>query len=148
MPKTKILEEKWKKLQDEYLPVTGQGGTIMSQVVTCLSKIEYKWFNDGDVVDDSWCHGSKGNDLSSYANWLKELADENKILKDIFKGHEQSYWDEVNNAEDYQEWVYNMIGAFVDYIENGKIDLAKIPATGDIYECIGDYAYVEEEEEW
>lgn len=62
--------DQYEPFMDQYLPAQGQGDTRATQLVTALTKLIYKWYNDGDVYDnnygmDGWC-----NDLSSYANWI------------------------------------------------------------------------------
>lgn len=58
-----------------YMPPRGEGHSMASQIVTATNKLIYKWYNDGDVYDNThhltgWC-----NDLSSYANWLSDWAE-------------------------------------------------------------------------
>ena len=57
---------------DQYLPSRGEGDTMASQIVTAINKLIYKWFNDGDVYDNSYFIQGWCNDISSYANWLYE----------------------------------------------------------------------------
>ena len=59
-------------VNEKYLPAEGEGETMATQICTAITKLVYKWYNDGDVFDNThslsgwgWC-----NDLSSYANWL------------------------------------------------------------------------------
>ena len=49
----------------KYLPNVGEGNTMASQISTAVCKLVYKWFNDGDVYDNS-CYDGGGNDLSSF----------------------------------------------------------------------------------
>ena len=62
---------KFKDINEKYLPDEGEGDTLASQIVTAINKLVYKWYNDGDVFDNV-NSGLQGwaNDLSSYANWL------------------------------------------------------------------------------
>ena len=65
-----VYFNKFKQINDSYLPDTGEGDTMATQICTAVNKLIYGWYNDGDVYDntymiDGWC-----NDLSSYANWL------------------------------------------------------------------------------
>lgn len=41
------------ELEKKYLPENGEGNSLASQAVTAVSKLVYKWFNDGDVYDKS-----------------------------------------------------------------------------------------------
>ena len=44
----------------------------LAQAVTAVSKLVYKWFNDGDVYDNRFALPGWANDLSSYANWIEK----------------------------------------------------------------------------
>ena len=78
--------DKFDGILNKYMPVYGEGETMASQIVTAVNKLIYKWYNDGDVYDNTgalegWC-----NDLSSYANWLVKYVggDCAEILMRIF----------------------------------------------------------------
>ena len=59
---------KFKPINDKYLPSYGEGKNKAEQAVTVVNKLVYKWYNDGDVFDNSYYLEGWGNDLSSYAN--------------------------------------------------------------------------------
>lgn len=127
---------------NKYMPRMGQGETKASQVCTAVNKLVYKWFNDGDVFDNTfylegWC-----NDLSDYANWLDRYTDFGDILHEI-----ETCDDEV----DYTDLLYDLCVAALD--EDYLKGLSMIQKEGDIYNCAGDFRFVEdqdddEEEEW
>ena len=48
----------------------GEGEDKGTQIAIATSKLVYKWFNDGDVFDNTYYLEGWANDLSSYANWL------------------------------------------------------------------------------
>ena len=58
----------------EYLPPHGDGDTKGTQAATALSKLVYKWFNDGDVYDNNYGLEGWANDISGSANWLYEYV--------------------------------------------------------------------------
>ena len=62
--------DKYDKLIDKYMPIRGEGETLASQCVTAINKLIYKWYNDGDVFDNTQGLEGWANDLSDYANWL------------------------------------------------------------------------------
>lgn len=77
---------KFNSITDGYLPATGEGETMASQLVTAMAKLIYKWYNDGDVYDNNyglegWC-----NDLSSYANWIYNHYPEATHILDRIRG--------------------------------------------------------------
>lgn len=127
---------------EKYMPRMGQGETKASQVCTAVNKLVYRWFNDGDVFDNTfylegWC-----NDLSDYANWLDRYTDFGDILHEI-----ETCDDEV----DYTDLLYDLCVAALD--EDYLMGLSMIQKEGDIYNCTGDFRFVEdqddeEEEDW
>ena len=42
------------ELLDKYLPDEGEGKTMATQAVTAMCKIVYRWYNDGDVFDNTY----------------------------------------------------------------------------------------------
>lgn len=89
---------------NKFLPKEGEGDTIASQIAVAVSKLGYKFENDGDTVHyDGNAEG--GNDLSSYANWLyynvPELEDELKGLGSYtVKAYAKEIVALVNKAND------------------------------------------------
>lgn len=124
-------------INDKYLPDSGEGDNMATQTVTAVNKLVYKWYNDGDVYDNSTASGLDGwaNDLSDYANWLAKNIDGCKdILDRIFEIH---YGD--NGA--YEDLLKDLANNCLD--ENLLSDLATQPKEGSIYECPGDYSFDE-----
>ena len=64
--------DKFDGIIDKYLPTKGEGETKATQIVTAINKLIYKWYNDGDVFDNTYHLEGWANDLSDYANWLYE----------------------------------------------------------------------------
>ena len=121
----------------EYLPDRGQGETMATQIVTAVNKLVYKWYNDGDVYDNTGMLFGWVNDISDYANWLAKYTDVKNILDGVFTA----------TADEYEVILKKVADRLLDleYLEQ----MNKIPAKGDIYDCAGDYHFVEEEEdEW
>ena len=124
-------------INDKYLPDSGEGDNMATQTVTAVNKLVYKWYNDGDVYDNSTASGLDGwgNDLSDYANWLAKNIDGCKdILDRIFEIH---YGD--NGA--YEDLLKDLANNCLD--ENLLSGLATQPKEGSIYECPGDYSFDE-----
>ena len=46
--------DKFETINDRYLPSQGEGETKATQVVTAVTKLVYKWYNDGDVYDNTY----------------------------------------------------------------------------------------------
>ena len=42
---------KFEPFNRQYLPDRGEGDTLATQAATAVTKLVYKWYNDGDVYD-------------------------------------------------------------------------------------------------
>lgn len=124
-------------VDDKYLPQEGQGTSKAQQVCTAVSKIVYRWFNDGDVYDNTSGLRGWGNDLSPYANWLFEHTGAGDMLLRV---HE-CYTD-----EDYTQLLFELCEEFMNFEYLDAV--ADKPAEGSIYKCDGPFVFEEEEEEW
>lgn len=128
--------EKFDMLNDKYLPSRGEGETKATQIVTCVNKLIYKWYNDGDVFDNTYHLDGWWNDLSSYANWLYEYAN----VKDILDKISNCY-----NDSDYEDLLKELADKLFDeeylYYQNN------IEKRGTIYQCEGKFKFEELEDE-
>lgn len=118
---------------EKYMPVCGEGETMAAQAVTAVNKLVYKWYNDGDVFDNTSAHGLQGwlNDLSSYANWLTKYTDKADCLYAIFdietQGEYEHLLKELADTVLDEEWLKTM--------EKEK--------QGSIYDCEGSFRFDE-----
>ena len=128
---------------DKYMPMRGEGTTKATQIVTAVNKLVYKWFNDGDVYDntgalDGWC-----NDLSSYANWLRKYGKQGSDY--IMEGIYDCYTD-----GDYEDLLFDICEWFFDdeYLE----EMNNEQLIGSIYDCDGIFRFEEQcdddDEDW
>lgn len=127
--------DKFKSVIDKYMPATGEGETIASQAVTAVNKLIYKWYNDGDVFDNSrylegWC-----NDLSSYANWLYNHTDRAKMLENIFC---------ISTHSEYEDLLKEMADSILD---EDWLSTQEMEKQGSIYQCRGPFKFVDYDEE-
>lgn len=135
--------DKFNSIEKSYLPRQGQGMNMMNQICTCVSKIIFKWFNDGDVVDNV-STGLEGwtNDLSSYGNWLQCYVPEaEEAIKDIlFNTH--------GREEKYEQYLYNLAETLLNEQIARKYE--QKDRIGDVYSCTdGDCIFKEsKDEEW
>lgn len=134
--------DRFKQVNERYLPDRGEGSTMATQTVTAVNKLVYKWYNDGDVYDNThslsgWC-----NDLSSYANWLYANNDER------MKGLMLEIYD-ASSESDYEDLLKKIVDLMLD-----EEDLEKKNnegTRGSIYECDGPFQFVdycEEDEDY
>lgn len=123
--------EKFEEINDKYLPDYGEGDTFASQAVTAVNKLIYKWFNDGDVYDNTFYLPGGANDLSSYANWLlKNVPEVKLILKSIKKvKSEEAYSDLLASLADI-----TLNKDFLNQFEN-------VEKVGTVYDCEGPFEY-------
>lgn len=114
-----------------YLPSTGEGDTFANQVVTAVNKLVYKWYNDGDVFDNT--HGMEGwgNDLSSFANWLyKYIPQSRKVLEGIYMCVTDSRYEVI---------LSQLVRACLDTEDLENWD--NLPKKGSIYNCDGPFTF-------
>jgi hypothetical protein len=132
--------DKFDGICDKYLPVRGEGDTVATQIVTAVCKLVYKWYNDGDVYDNTYSLDGWANDLSSYANWLYMNTDASYILEKI---------SECFNGEQYESVLAELADSLLDEDFLNKCNQKKI---GSIYDCTGPFKFVEgcedEEDYW
>lgn len=129
--------KKFDKVMDSFLPSSGEGETKATQVVTAVNKLIYKWYNDGDVYDNTralkgWC-----NDLSDFANWLYKNTDQKALLVGIWQ---------CTCEDDYENLLQNLADNLLDMNKLlWQNDEAKI---GSIYDCDGLFSCDFDEDEW
>ena len=137
--------DKFEKVNNMYLPDYGEGETKATQIVTAICKLVYKWYNDGDVFDnthhlDGWC-----NDLSSYANWLaKHTSKAEAILNKI-----SDCWD----GGDYEDLLKELADSLLE--ENYLAQQNEFEKVDSVYKCDGKFKFIEsyddeedEEDDW
>lgn len=126
--------DKFEELNDKYFPYKGEGSTKAMQTVTALNKLIYKYYNDGDVFDNTYHLKGWANDLSSYANWLYYYTTEDvqKILNKV----KDCYTD-----EDYED----LLKELADNLFNAEYlaEQNKIEKMFSIYNCEGKFKFEE-----
>lgn len=126
--------DKFDYITDKYLPIRGEGETKATQIVTAVTKLVYKWYNDGDVFDNTYYLEGWANDLSSYANWLDKYTKASIILSKI---------SECYDDDDY-EYLLKFLS---DLLLNEKYleKMNKESKEGSIYNCDGKFKFTEED---
>lgn len=120
----------------KYLPFSGEGQTKATQIVTAVTKLIYKYYNDGDVFDNTHYLSGWANDLSSYANWLYYHTDTRSILDKIVH---------CFSDEDYEDLLKELADKLFD--EEYLAEQNKVEKVETIYNCVGKFKFVEEDEE-
>lgn len=130
--------DKFEGIVDKYLPDMGDGDTMATQAVTATTKLIYKWYNDGDVYDNTTILDGWLNDLSSYANWLhKHIAGAGEILEKVFS---------ISSGHEYEDILYEL--AELVYNEDTLDKYNAMKKVGSVYECVGAFRFDESDEEY
>ena len=130
--------DKFDSVMEKYLPDVGEGETKATQIVTAVTKLVYKWYNDGDVFDNTGYLEGWANDLSSYANWLDKCTDlkASGILAKI---------KDCYNDSDYEDLLKELADTMLD--EEYLAEQNKFDKVGTIYDCNGKFKFVEFEDD-
>ena len=124
---------KFEEIYDKYLPPRGEGETMATQIDTALCKLVYKWYNDGDVYDNTRHMEGWANDLSSYANWLDKYTGASYILERIF---------ECRTHEEYEHILKDLCDLLCN--EEYLSMMNKREKIGSIYKCDGRFEFCDE----
>lgn len=124
--------DEFSSITDKYLPSIGEGDTMATQIVTAVVKIIYRWFNDGDVYDNTYHLEGWENNLSSYANWLSIHAKGTEEILSRIKG--------CHGAQAYEDILYNL--AEFTLREDYLSEYSARENVGTIYKCDGVYRFV------
>ena len=130
--------DKFDGIMEKYLPVRGEGETKATQIVTAVNKLVYKWYNDGDVFDNTHYLTGWANDLSDYANWLLDNTNAEILYKIAYCYHDS----------DYEDLLKTLANNLLD--EEYLVEQNKLDKVGTIYDCSGKFEYkeIQEEEEY
>ena len=129
--------DKFDKINETYLPVMGEGDTKATQIVTAINKLVYKWYNDGDVFDNTYYLSGWANDLSSYANWLDKYTDAGDILCNI---------SNCTSEDEYEDLLQELADVYLDEDYLAEEDANE--KIGTIYDCDGRFRFEENYDEY
>lgn len=127
--------KKFAEINKKYLSPEGEGETKASQIVTAVNKLVYKWYNDGDVFDNTYYLKGWCNDLSSYANWLYQNT--TNAVKLILR--------RISNAESHADYE-RILKLLADECLNQEfLSQFETEKVGTIYDCQGWFRFVDYE---
>lgn len=129
--------DKFEEITNKYLPARGEGDTMATQVVTAVCKLVYKWYNDGDVFDNTGALSGWANDLSSYANWLRKYTGAREILDRISRCFTES---------DYEDLLKDLADMMLD--AGFLAIMAQEPKVDSIYEADGPFRFEQRYDNW
>lgn len=130
------MSRDYEEIISRWVPGSGEGQNAGSQAATAVNKLIYKWFNDGDVFDNTYHLEGWYNDLSSYANWLAEYVDGcEEILMRISK---------IVDDEGYRQLLQDLADhVLTDEFLNELVKRYTGSTTGSIYDCSGPFVFIE-----
>lgn len=129
--------DKFNAINEKYLPIHGEGETKATQIVTAVNKLIYKWYNDGDVYDNTRFLEGWANDISDFANWLdKYVPSVSRILHGVFV---------CKTDSEYEDLLKDLTDKLLD--EEFLAEQDKLEKVGTVYECNGAFEFVEIPEE-
>lgn len=124
-------KREFEEANEKYLPSWGEGDNMATQICTAVNKIIYKWYNDGDVYDNTYSLTGWCNDLSSYANWLRKYAGA-YIL------------DNIRYAETEEDYENILVKLADNYLDMDFLNaMAKRDKDGSVYNCTGPFIFNE-----
>lgn len=128
--------DQFESIYDKYLPAHGEGETMATQIVTAITRLVYKFYNDGDVFDNTYHLSGWVNDISSYANWLFTYINLTELL-DIRN---------IKTNDDYSVLLLKIANKCMneEYLEQYKDE----PKKGSIYDCDGIFWFSELEDDY
>lgn len=124
--------DKFEEIDEKYLPSKGEGETVATQIVTAVTKLVYKWFNDGDVYDNTYYLSGWCNDLSSYANWLYDNAEGASEILDRIKN--------ISSDHEYEKLLYDLCELTLNFKYLAKYEVQD--RVDSIYNCDGPFQFV------
>lgn len=133
-----VAENKISVLFEELVPCSGKADTVAGEIVRAISRIGYRYYNDGDHVGVGY-----GNETCNpAARYLMKFVDE-RIDYAI-----SNMWGVEHDAT-YEEWLAELETAILDYLDENP-ELKTAANTEDMWdyrtdEDVDDY---EDEEDW
>lgn len=125
--------DKFDNIMDDFLPGYGEGDTMANQAVTAITKLVYKWYNDGDVYDNTYQLKGGANDLSSYANWLYTYIPETQTILDKIS--------EISDDDEYEDLILRPLADTVFNTDYLKYLSTFAEKHGSIYDCDGPFEF-------
>lgn len=79
----------WEQLWDEYVPVSGMASTTGGEILRAMSRIIYRFYNDGDMVGVGY-----GNEtVNSSDRYLTDVVPEYKTLDDGYTEYSETAYE-------------------------------------------------------
>ena len=120
----------YSKFQEEllgkYLPPKFDGDNFAMQAVTAFNRLDYKWYQNGDIYDNTnhmFYYGTECNNVAPAANWLyNHIPDTREILLRIRN---------ISSDREYDQIIEDL--ADIVLVEDKLLEWEKQPKESDIY---------------
>lgn len=129
---------KFDELDKKYLPASGDGDNMATQLSTALSKLIYKWYNDGDVYDNTYNLSGWANDISGSANWIYKYIPKSRSILDDIKT--------ISTGAEYEVLLKKLTDKF--YNQEYLSELEKKEKVGDAYSEDGPFEFDDSYDEY
>ncbi|HHT97315.1 MAG TPA: hypothetical protein GXZ90_05420 [Clostridiales bacterium] len=100
----KLSREKFYNLHDELVPGAGKADSVAGELIRALSRIHYRFYNDGDKINEDYgketCNGSL-RFINNKLDKLKGGEEVNKEFIKLWEGHsmeKSEYKKQLNNC--------------------------------------------------
>ena len=65
-------DKRFEELTEKYVPTIGMASSVGGELLRCINRIAYRYFNDGDTVDR--CYGCTRNILKGANTYLRDKS--------------------------------------------------------------------------
>ena len=143
------LQELYDKLSEELVPDVGNCKTLQGEVLRAASKLYYRWFNDGDRIQDGGYKPEFGPSVMNAFGFLLAKADSNIDLRKLQFNALLRNVSNADSEEEYEEALEELATAAIRFAGTKPL----IPNEEDMLEdyfqdlCISRCNLGDEEEE-
>lgn len=138
------VDSKLNELFEELVPASGTADTVAGEIVRAISRIAYRWLNDGDMIG----YGYGKETCNPAARYLEAVCDETvgKTVLDAWRAGESGV------ESNYDEAIADLEYETLMFLE-AHPELRTVECTSDMFSYRDpdedvDYSYMDEEDSW
>lgn len=143
-------EDKFSALFHEYVPSSGKSDTLGGEIIRAVNKIEYRWYNDGDVYFTGYGKETCG----PAAKFLVSIYDDDHDYLEELGNMLIDFADKISQDDSYyspgsfDEYMNKKYDSFVRSLKRTSIDIVTdhpelfTEDTGDMYD-VDEYEFEE-----
>lgn len=125
--------EKIDELFERLVPDTGKADTVAGEIVRAVSRIGFRWNNDGDQIGTGYGRET----CNPAARYLIAKADD-KVIDIIY-----DMWGPNMTDSEYDDCLQELCAAVLNYLDNSP-ELEATPNTEDMFDYRDKYEDVDE----